>query len=330
MLRSCLFCQGTLPPNEVLDQFPVGRRVAYDPARGRLWAVCPACARWNLAPIEERWEALEELEKLTRDRSRLLARTDNIALLRAPGLEVVKVGRARLREEAWWRYGYELTRRRQRSARTAWLDVALALTIGAPVIHHLARGLAFSAGAWAGVRRCDNCGASAAAGALSMGKVRSLFLERTGSGEVALRLECRYCAARGATGGVLWTGADAGRILRTSLAYENFGGARPSEIDDACRRVGDAGSAAVFVDHVARQRPRIAEFHRGVFASQAVALEIALNDDLERRRLDAELDELDAEWQDAEIVAAIADRELTPPPLPPAGPERLPGGEPIE
>ncbi len=325
MLRACLFCHGPLPPNDVLEQFPVGRRVAYDPTRGRLWAVCPACARWNLAPIEERWEALEELEKLTRDRSRLLAQTDNIALLRAPGLEVVKVGRARLREEAWWRYGYELVRRRQRSARTAWLDMALALTVGAPIIHDIARGIAFSAGAWAGVRYCDNCGASAAAGALSMAKVRSLYLESTVDGAPALRLECAYCAARGAIGGVLWTGAEAGRILRTSLAYENFGGARPSEIDDACGRVGDAGSAAAFVDDVARQRPRIAQFHRGVFASQAVALEIALNDDVERRLLGEQVSQLEADWREAEQIAAIVDRELTTlpamSPVPP-GPER--------
>ncbi len=71
MTRVCFFCQRALPANDSLEQFPVGRRVAFDPERGRLWAVCPACARWNLAPIEERWEALEELEKLACDRAGL-------------------------------------------------------------------------------------------------------------------------------------------------------------------------------------------------------------------------------------------------------------------
>jgi hypothetical protein len=60
MFTRCLFCHRELPANESLERFPIGRRVAYDPARRRLWAVCPSCRRWNLAPIEERWEALEE------------------------------------------------------------------------------------------------------------------------------------------------------------------------------------------------------------------------------------------------------------------------------
>ena len=113
MFSRCLFCHRDLPANEALEHYPYGRRLAYDPVRGRLWAVCPACRRWNLAPIEERWEALEELEKTVKDRSRLLSQTDNIALLRAGELEIVRVGRANLTEEAWWRYGAELVKRRR-------------------------------------------------------------------------------------------------------------------------------------------------------------------------------------------------------------------------
>src|SRR5512143_1133983 len=99
MLARCLFCQRPLPANDAVEHFPVGRRVAFDPELGRLWAVCPTCTRWSLAPIEERWEALEELEKLARDRARPLVQTDNIALLRAGELDVVRVGRAGFREE---------------------------------------------------------------------------------------------------------------------------------------------------------------------------------------------------------------------------------------
>jgi hypothetical protein len=51
---------------------------------------------------------------VTRDRARLLSQTDNIALLRAGPLEIVRVGRANLSEEAWWRYGRELTTRREK------------------------------------------------------------------------------------------------------------------------------------------------------------------------------------------------------------------------
>ena len=55
MYRSCIFCSSALGANEAIETFPVGRQVAFDAWKGRLWVVCPVCARWNLAPIEERW-----------------------------------------------------------------------------------------------------------------------------------------------------------------------------------------------------------------------------------------------------------------------------------
>ena len=58
-----MFCQAHLGANDVVEHFPVGKRLAYDGERGRLWVVCTRCRRWNLTPIEERWEALEECEK---------------------------------------------------------------------------------------------------------------------------------------------------------------------------------------------------------------------------------------------------------------------------
>ena len=94
--RRCIFCHQPLPANDAVEHFPLGKRVAFDPGRGRLWAVCPSCGRWNLAPFEDRWEALEELEKARRDSGRVLASTENIALIQVPGVEVVRVGDARL------------------------------------------------------------------------------------------------------------------------------------------------------------------------------------------------------------------------------------------
>ena len=61
---------------------------AYDPDRGRLWVVCEFCRRWNLAPIEERWEALHQLERMVRDRAKVVAETDNITLLSAGELTI--------------------------------------------------------------------------------------------------------------------------------------------------------------------------------------------------------------------------------------------------
>src|SRR5690606_4523205 len=124
--RACLICGAPFAPNEELEWLPRGRRVAFDPARGRLWIVCLRCRRWSLAPIDERWEALEELERATRDRARPLAHTDNIALFRLGRVDLVRVGRAELAEEAWWRYGRELARRKR-----TWDRLGLAGTLGA-------------------------------------------------------------------------------------------------------------------------------------------------------------------------------------------------------
>ena len=94
MYSSCIFCSAELGSNDVLEGFPVGRSVAFDAARGRLWAVCGGCGRWNLAPLEERWEVIEECERLFRG-TRMRVSTANIGLARlAEGLELVRIGPA--------------------------------------------------------------------------------------------------------------------------------------------------------------------------------------------------------------------------------------------
>lgn len=55
MYRNCIYCAGDLGSNEIIEEFPVGRRLAFDGARGRLWVVCRRCERWNLSPLEIRW-----------------------------------------------------------------------------------------------------------------------------------------------------------------------------------------------------------------------------------------------------------------------------------
>ncbi len=67
MYSTCLFCHTDLGANDDVEACPVGRRLAFDPAKGRLWVVCTFCGRWNLTPLEERWEAVERCEQLYRD-----------------------------------------------------------------------------------------------------------------------------------------------------------------------------------------------------------------------------------------------------------------------
>ena len=79
MYSTCLFCNRSLGANDRIEHFTVGRRLAYDGVMGRLWVVCPSCARWNLTPLEERWEAIEECERLFRA-TLVRVSTDNVAL----------------------------------------------------------------------------------------------------------------------------------------------------------------------------------------------------------------------------------------------------------
>src|SRR3954468_20154135 len=114
MYATCLFCQKDLGRNESLETFPVGRRLAFDAAKGRLWVVCPHCERWNLSPLEERWEAIEQAERFYRDTRKRVA-TDNIGLAKLrDGTTLVRIGTPMRPEFAAWRYGDQFGRRRNR------------------------------------------------------------------------------------------------------------------------------------------------------------------------------------------------------------------------
>jgi hypothetical protein len=121
--------------NEVVEPFPVGRRLAFDAAKGRLWVVCRGCERWNLSPLEERWEAIEVCERLFRD-VRTRVSTDQIGLARLrEGLELVRIGAPQRPEFAAWRYGDQFGRRFRRTALWTGAGVSalagyLALDIG--------------------------------------------------------------------------------------------------------------------------------------------------------------------------------------------------------
>jgi hypothetical protein len=92
---TCLFCNDSLGANNAIEHFPVGRRLAFDASKGRLWVVCVGCGRWNLSPLEERWEAIEEAERAFRDTT-VRVSTDNVGLARLrDGVELIRVGAPR-------------------------------------------------------------------------------------------------------------------------------------------------------------------------------------------------------------------------------------------
>jgi hypothetical protein len=332
MFARCNFCHADLPTNQTVEHFRVGRRVAFDPGRGRLWVVCQGCRRWNLAPIEERWEALEELERLTRDRGRLLSQTDQIALLRVEDLEVVRVGRAKRVEEAWWRYGQEMQRRRARSHVIAAAEVAAyigmtALTtvgwfwFGGRPINDLLRWRKFGNTVWRGDQACERCGAPLKA--ISFKRAKHLALVPDQLGAVTLRLRCKRCGFHSAAGGVTFKGPPAERMLQRVLAYQNFSGANEARVKLAVAVIDDAGSPEALIRRLSAREFRLRSGKRN--PESLIALEIAVNDEAERQLLELELAELEARWREEEELAAIVDGELTELPLLDQLRLRLPG-----
>ncbi|HWK90225.1 MAG TPA: hypothetical protein VNP72_09525, partial [Longimicrobium sp.] len=146
MYRTCIFCAGDLGSNQAVEAFPVGRGLAFDGWKGRLWAICSRCGRWNLAPMEERWEAVEEAEKLFRD-SRLRVQSENIGLCRLPdGTRLIRVGQAMPGELAAWRYGDQLLRRRRQYLAAGAASVAVGAVVMGGVMALGIGGALFSVG----------------------------------------------------------------------------------------------------------------------------------------------------------------------------------------
>lgn len=330
MYTRCLVCSTALEANEQLEHAPHGRRLAFDPARGRLWAVCRTCRRWSLMPIEERWEALDELEKLTTDEARLLSQTDNIALLRAGRLEIVRVGKAERTEEAWWRYGRELATRRENwnklgvagtiaagavvaggwaAGGISMLGVWLVMSHGSETLRDGARWLRFGSAAWRGDERCVSCGFRFRQIAYRDRASLGLFPgDQPGSLELAAR--CPRCGQY-RDAGLRLEGDEAGRTLRRVLAYHHFAGASEKRVFKASRLIQEAGSPQDLARIVIRDGKRLGDLQR----TGGIALEIAANEATEQRLLEAELAELEAHWRREEELASIIDGELTPLPM---------------
>ncbi|MBI2408049.1 MAG: hypothetical protein HYV19_07105 [Gemmatimonadetes bacterium] len=244
MYSTCLYCHADLGANEVVEHFSVGRRLAFDLANGRLWVICAQCKRWNLSPVEERWEAIEECERLF-EGTRLRMSTDNIGLARvAEGTELVRVGAAMRPELAAWRFGAQLAarRRKYRLLVAGGLAATAGLYIGAKTA-----GFGIIAGNWAwnlvkrGYERATRLALPIPEHSTEDPddpKVRSLFgvrlprrdesPERTEGVRIA-RVESKH--ARG--GQVVWASERSGLLLNVPIV----GGARASYQGDDVPRV---------------------------------------------------------------------------------------------
>jgi len=292
--------------------------------RGRLWAICDRCHQWTLAPFEERLEVIDALERLARDRGTLLASTANAALFSAQGRFLLRVGRVDLAEEAWWRYGRELRRRRlqfqrRESSIGAWSLAALASISEAigltdtgikiawdtnPLVDVM-RWRRFPWAAWHGRVRCNHCNSVLLAVRFDL----SWWLQPgvDADGRVIVGVPCDRCDP--------WTpekvyeigGEDAGHILRRVLAYQQIDGASDITLREAGATIRDAGSAIDLLSAVSTNQSSL----WSLGPTHRLALEIAVNDTIERRAMGGELRYLERVWREQETIAAIADEELT-------------------
>jgi hypothetical protein len=344
MFTTCYYCAASLGRNEAVETMPVGRRLAFNQATGRLWVVCRACERWNLSPLEERWEAIETCERLYRDTRKRVA-TDNVGLARvADGVDLVRIGAPLRPEFAAWRYGDQFGRRRRRQ---------LAIT-GAAVG---AVGLVIAGGVWVGASMASFAGLYGNTGmwdalvngapdhhiAKIVGPNREILDVRrrharmsallkpsaTDDGEVALRLEHRK-------GTTILTGEAASRAAQRLLpAVNRFGGSKRA-VADAVQFVEAQGSPEETLRALARRhgaKTRLAAPPIGakqpekpqmlsvtkipgalhtLDAAERLALEMALHEESERRAMQGELGALAAAWEEAEAIAKIADGLLAP------------------
>lgn len=285
-------------------------RLAYDPVKGRLWLICPGCRRWNLAPMEERWETLAALEEDTRREGRLLLSTGELSLLAVGRGEVVRVGAVARPEWVDWRYGPRLPGIPARGG--FWWRLLSRLppppeegydpyrSVLGPVRRREWLGSPFLEAASLLTRlfsqvplapSCPDCRGPLALHPWHFQSLR-IVLPREGPAVEAL---CALCRAR--------VTVELQRA-RASLRLALFAVTTPTQLmtlaAGAALALEGAGGAAGFLGVLGGDRRTLGELDEEERAALAVAL-----DEM------AEAAALEAEWRTAEEVAAIMDGELT-------------------
>ena len=332
MYSTCLFCAGALGRNESIEHFPVGRRLAFDAAKGRLWVVCPTCARWNLTPLESRWEAIEEAERAYRD-TKLRTATEHIGLARLKeGTELVRIGTPLLPEFAAWRYDWVFRKRYQRAAMVAAppaiLSIGYLALMAAGVAPSIVSGLSAAAvtaqmaGMVSMFRRARNVCLRVRddEGVLltltAWDASRSELVNRE-DGAWTMRLAHRNVSSDAGFSYRDLTGDRARLALATLLPTVNYQGDSrktvATAVDVASARGSETQALLTAKDRQGRSYMKLASVPLGRLpGAYRLALEMSLHEDDERRALDGELAALEARWREAEEIAGISDNLLLP------------------
>ncbi len=344
MYTTCIFCHGDLARNEAIEEFPVGRRLAFDGAKGRLWVVCRRCERWNLSPLETRWEAIEACERAF-ETTRMKVASDNIGLAKLKeGLELVRVGDPVRQEFAAWRYGDQFGRRRKRAmlitgtVGAAAGGVVVGGTIAGFAMGGIFPGLFQGAQAWYRdrvlLRLRDEHGDPIRI------QRKHLYTSRLVPGADAsgwdLRVDHipgwdkrdRTDKRKNHRHTMIVHGSEAIGLAGQLMAQANRRGGARKAVRDAVRRIEEAGHPDAFLPVAARHA--MSDFSgsgkadlpakkieglmkplpgtlAGLKVDMRLAIEMATHEQAEREALEGELKELEARWREAEKIAHIAD-----------------------
>ncbi len=315
MYSTCIFCQKPLGANEAIEQFPVGKRLVFDEARGRLWVVCRRCERWNLTPLDTRWEAIEECERAFHA-ARLRTSTDNIGLAKAPdGLDLIRIGKPLRPEFAAWRYGDQFGRRRRR---TYMIGGGVILAFGAVA----ATSIGSLGGLWGNlpniIRAMHSVNVKTHDGRVL--KIRGAAFSQAkltaDNGTPTLRLKHKRREE-------VFEGEEAVRVVATLLPAVNFAGASQKTVDAAVKTLAHHGGSEGYLESLwAGKADALTKTTRkGVIkpvplaslkGTAPITIEMALHEEQERRAIAGELHVLETAWKDAEEIAAIADDMFVP------------------
>ena len=340
MYSTCLFCKADLGANEAVEHFPVGRRLAFDAAKGRLWVVCRKCERWNLTPIEERWEAIEECERFYRG-TKLRVSTDQIGLARlSEGLELVRIGQPLRPEFAAWRYGDQFGKRRRKN-----LVKGAAIVVGIVAVPQLGPllGLTFAGAGWNLFQ-----GVNATVSMIQARRVVARFPAPDGNLLLVRRHQVKDTLMLPPNGREPWglriahrtardpqvrwwqydaeseksvlRGEDAMRAASQLLPHLNQKGASARVVKDAVKLATENDDPIATFNAAAREAAKHVDWNSWgesgklskVPAQIRLALEMVSHEDSERRALEGELYLLEAAWKEAEEIAGISDDLFLP------------------
>ncbi len=331
MYHTCLYCAGGLGGNALLETLPIGRRVAFDGAKGRLWVVCPVCAQWNLVPFDTRLETIDCCERLFAQTARRYS-TDNIGLARhGAGVDLIRIGPARRPEFAAWRYGERLRQRRRGTGATndgagviRWLLAALGQgPLGSLPLRDV------TTGAVRALRRHRELRDPWTDQLVEVPYVALIHATLAMDREGNWQLEVPYRSAEEAQVGAkpalpsirdvpswgLFGGRHLFPALGRVLPALGGGNAGGRQVSDAVHLIEAAADPAGLFAYVAGRPLQFATQRtyqlRDIPDEVRLALEMAAHEETERRALEGELKLLERQWRQAEEVAAIADRLAT-------------------